>query len=216
MAQKSFAVVTAKRDTIYYSRRVSKLNAEDFARKTATSRAAKEALSDSDHSQPYATAKNANLNADMMSLMAVRNSLPSSRLGLHHRSDKARPRASLAASTTKVFPVKSESPTPFSSVRLFIFVALLVAAIMWARSMADLLGVGPLARGLFKALAHMFKVALGIAWGVGKLTVTGLGILGRTGGNLGWMVCCDYLGCVNANVNGSVVSLRGRSVDRSR
>ena len=82
--------------------------------------------------------------------------------------------------------------------------------------MADLLKIGQLARGFFKVLTHVLKVALGIAWGVGKLTLTGLGILGRIGGNLAWMVYCDYLGCVNANVNGSAVSLRGRSVDRSR
>ena len=82
---------------------------------------------------------------------------------------------------------------------------------MWAKSMADLLGVGQLARGFFKALTHVLMVALGIAWGVGKLTATGLGILGRRGGSLGWMAYCDYLVCVNADVNGSVDSLRGRS-----
>lgn len=216
LTQKSFAVVVAKLDTIHCSRRLAKLNADDFARKAATSRAAKETLSDSNHSQCHATAKNANLSADIMRLMAVGNSLPSSRLGLDHQSEKAKPRHPLAATTTKVFPAKPESPTPLSSIRLFISVALLVAAMMWARSMADLLGVGQLAREFFKALTHVLMVALGIAWGVGKLTATGLGILGRTGGHLGWMVYCNCLGCVNANVNGSVVSLRGRSVDRSR
>ena len=125
----SFAVVIAKLDTIHCSKRLAKLNADDFASKFATSRAAKGALSDSKHNQ-YTTAKNANLDADIMRLMIVGNSLPLSRLGLHPQSEKAEPRPPLAATTTTVFPVTPESPTPFSSIRLFIFVALLVAAMM--------------------------------------------------------------------------------------
>ena len=167
LTQKSFAVVIAKLDTIHCSKRLAKINADDFARKVATSRAAKGALSDSKHHQ-YTTAKNANLDADIMRLMTVGNSLPLSRLGLHPQSEKADPRPPLAATTITVFPVTPESLTPFSSIRLFIFVALLVAAMMWAKSMADLFKVGQLARGFFKALTHVLMVVSALLGGLGN------------------------------------------------
>lgn len=203
LTQKSFAVVIAKLDTIYYSRKLAELDAEDFARRISNSRAAKlnaeilglsatkETLSDSSHSNYYITAKTASLNADMIRLMAVRNSMQWSYTGSDRQSEKSEPRAPLATTSTEIVSVKPDASTSFIKIRLFALVALLVAAGVWTMRRAGPVQFGQLAGKLIETLAHVLVVAFGIAWGIGKLIATGLQIVGRTGRYLGWMVYCE-------------------------
>ena len=172
LTQRSFAVVVAKLDTIYYHTRVNKLNAEDCARRLATSRAKESA------------AKAANLNADVMRLMTVRDSLPPSRPRIDRQPEKVDPPAPFAAITTKSIRGQSETPTSFGQIKLLVSVFLLAAAMIWAKSKSDPACGEWLVRRSFEILMQVWIVALGVSWGVGKLITIGLAMLGNAVG--GW------------------------------
>lgn len=192
LTHKSFAVVIAKLDTIYYSGRLAKLNAEDFARRLAVSRA--------NEASSIPNLKAINLNADIARLMRVKNSRPSRYLESGLRSQTADPRTPLATTTTKVISRTPEAPASSHKIRLFLFAALLVAITIWAR--AAPIGVGQLVKKLIETLAHVLIVALGIAWGIGEMIATGFGVLGRKFRHLGWTVCRNYGGCGSVFANG--------------
>ena len=195
LTQKSFTVVTAKLDTIYYANRLAKVNAEDFARQLATSRAketaakaakldaeivalltAKEALSDSKHSKRHLAAEAVNLDADIMRLMADWNSLPS-----QSRSDcQLEKRSPLVAVTTEAIRVRSETPTSFGKIRLLISVILLAAAIIWTRSRVDSAQGVWLVKEFFEILVQVLVVTRAMSWELGKYIATGLGMLENT------------------------------------
>ena len=142
LTQKSFAVVIAKLDNIDYSRRLAKLNAEEFANKVANSRAAKEASSDSYSSERPVPAKATSLHADIARLMVVRNPPPSRHFGSGIPSQRAEPRPLLATTTTEVVSATSIAAASLRRIRLFVLVALLVVAAIWTKRRADPVEVG--------------------------------------------------------------------------
>ena len=172
LTQRSFAVVVAKLNTISYHTRVNKLNAEDSVRRLATSRAKESA------------AKAANLNADVMRLMTVRDSLPPSRPRIDRQPEKSDPPAPFAAITTRSIRGESETPTSLGQIKLLVSVVLLAAAMIWAKSKSDPACGEWLVRRSFEILMQVWIVALGVSWGVGKLITIGLGMLGNAVG--GW------------------------------
>lgn len=195
LTQNSFAVVIAELDNIYYSKMLAK-RAEELAMKVATSKAkesaakaakldaemmilmaVKEASSGSKQREDYVAVKTASIDTDMAKLMAKGNSTPRRIPRSDHQSKQAGPQAPFTAMDTKAIQVKPKTPFSLDKLRMFVFVGLLAAAMIGARSRADPAWGKWLVSRSFETLMQVLVVALAITWEVGKRIAAGLGML---------------------------------------
>lgn len=166
LTQKSFAVVVAKLDSIYYSTRLAKVNAEDFARKVAKSRL-KESAS-----------KAAELNANVMRLMASRDSLAPSQPRTDHQPDIADSRAPSAAASIEAVQARAKPRIHIAIAKILLVYAVLVTAMICVRSRKDP-AWGEWPGGTFEKLTEVWMMALATLWGDGRLIAASLWKLGK-------------------------------------
>ncbi len=196
LTQNSFAVVIAKLDDVYYSTRLAKFDVEELAKKVAASKAkesaakaakldaeimilmaVKEASSGSKQREDSVAVRIASINTDMARLMAGRDSMPRRMPRSEHQSKQAGPQVPFTAMNTKAIQVKPKAPFSLDKLRMLVFVGLLAAAMIGARSRADPAWGKWLVRRSFETLMQVLMVALAITWEVGKRIAAGLEML---------------------------------------
>ncbi|CAF9914651.1 hypothetical protein IMSHALPRED_001970 [Imshaugia aleurites] len=176
LTQKSFAVVVAKLDTIYYSSRLAKLDAKNLARKVATSRATESVVNA------------ARLNEDIVRLMAVKKALPPGQSESDRQPRKAETQASFAAVSSKATRVRSGTPASFSEITRLVILFLLgaamgaamEAAIIWATRIAGPAWRAWLIRRSSEMIMQVWRTVPVMSWKVGEMIVIGLKMLEKT------------------------------------
>ena len=208
LTQKSFTVVIAKLDTIYYSTRLAKLSAEDLAIKVATSKVnesvakvakldaeirmlmtVKEILPGSKQREGSIAVRLASIDNDITRLMIGRDSMPRRQQRSDQQLKQAGPQAPFTATNIEAIQVKPGTPFTTDKIRMLVFVGLLAAAMIGARSRADPAWGKWLVRRSFETLMQVLEVALAISWELGKLIAAGLGMLAKT-----FAVLCVWFG----------------------